>query len=112
MGLKDTSRLEILAHLAKTVEARKNADADTSYTASLLNKGVSTCAKKFGEEAFELALASVSNDRAHTACEAADVIYHLIVLVEAAGVSVDDVLEELEKRQGISGHDEKAARGQ
>ena len=110
MVLKDTSRLEVLAQLAATIGARKDENAETSYTASLLHKGVDACAKKFGEEAFELALASASGDKEHTTAEAADVIYHLAVLLEAAGVDWDDVCAELARRQGTSGLEEKAAR--
>ncbi len=110
MALHDTSRLEVLAQLAAVVSARKDESADTSYTASLLHKGVEACAKKFGEEAFELALASASGDKDHITAEAGDVVYHLMVLLEAAGVDWDDVCAELARRQGISGHEEKASR--
>ena len=73
-------------------------------------KGVSACAKKFGEEAVELALASVSGDKEHATAEAADVLYHLAVLLASLDVDWDDVLLELQRRQGTSGHAEKAAR--
>ena len=111
MGLSDASKLSVLAELARTVEARKSADGESSYTASLLNQGVESCAKKFGEEAVEMILAAASGNTAHTKAEAADVLYHFAVLLEVSGVSLDDVMTELERRQGTSGHAEKAARG-
>ena len=111
MGLKSSENIEFLVQLAQTIAARKTADAETSYTASLISKGVHRCAKKFGEEAIEVVLAAASGDRDHTAAEAADVLYHLLVLLEAADVSLDSVLSELAQRRGISGHTEKAARG-
>ena len=73
-------------------------------------KGVDKCAKKFGEEAVEIILAAASGDAEHTSEEAADVIYHLLVLLEAADVDLSDVLTVLKKRQGIGGHVEKASR--
>lgn len=110
MALANQDKLGVLAELAATVAARKSAGADTSYTASLLAGGTDKCAKKFGEEAVELLLAAVSGDKVHSAAEAADVLYHLIVLLEAADVSIDDVLDTLASRQGTSGHVEKASR--
>ncbi|MGI9481276.1 MAG: phosphoribosyl-ATP diphosphatase [Hyphomicrobiales bacterium] len=110
MDLKDKSNVEVLGELACTINARRTEDAASSYTASLLHKGVEACAKKFGEEAVELALASVSGDGKHVQAEAADVLYHLLVLLEASDVSLNDVLAELARRQGTSGHVEKAAR--
>jgi phosphoribosyl-ATP pyrophosphohydrolase len=104
-------KTEILAELAATIKARKGADPESSWTAKLLSQGVERCAKKFGEEAVEAALASVSGDKAHLKAEAADVIYHLLVLLEAAGVDLADVLEELAARQQRSGIAEKASRG-
>jgi phosphoribosyl-ATP pyrophosphohydrolase len=104
-------KTEILAELAATIKARKGADPESSWTAKLLSQGVERCAKKFGEEAVEAALASVSGDKAHLKAEAADVIYHLLVLLEAGGVDLADVLEELAARQQRSGIAEKASRG-
>lgn len=100
----------VLKRLEATVAARKGASADTSYTASLLAGGASKCAKKFGEEAVEAALAAVSGDREHLTAEAADVLYHLLVMLGQAGVSLCDVAAALAAREGTSGHDEKAAR--
>ena len=103
-------RIEILAALADEIAARKSASPDQSYTAKLLVQGVEKCAKKFGEEAVETALAAVLRDKAHVTSEAADLLYHLLVLLEAAGVRLADVMTELERRQGPSGIAEKAAR--
>ncbi len=97
--------------LAATIAARASAAPDSSYTAELLHDGIEKCAKKFGEEAFELALAAASRDKAHTAREAADVIYHLLVLLQASGVSLAEVETVLVNREAQSGLDEKAGRG-
>lgn len=99
-----------LDRLAADIAAKAKASPEQSYTAKLLSKGVSKCAKKFGEEAVELALAAVSGNAADTASEAADVLYHLLVLLQAAGVSPDAVMAELKRREGIGGLVEKAAR--
>jgi phosphoribosyl-ATP pyrophosphohydrolase len=100
-----------LDRLFATIAARKAAgDADTSYTAKLLKDGVAKCAKKFGEEAVETALAAVSGDKTELARESADALYHLGVLWAAAGISPDDVYAVLEQREGQSGLAEKAAR--
>ena len=103
-------RLEVLAALADEIAERRNASSDESYTAKLLKQGVERCAKKLGEEAVETALAAVSRDKAHVTSEAADLLYHLLVLLEASGVGLADVMGELERRQGVSGIAEKAAR--
>ena len=103
-------RLEVLAALADEIAARKQASPDTSYTAKLLSQGVEKCAKKFGEEAVELALAAVLRDKPHTTAEAADVLYHLLVLLAASGVELAEVMAELARRQGVSGIAEKASR--
>jgi phosphoribosyl-ATP pyrophosphohydrolase len=100
----------VLAQLAATIKARRTASADKSYTRQLLDAGVPRCAKKFGEEAVEVVIASLSEDDAALKGEAADVIYHLLVLLEARGLSIDDVLATLAGRMGISGIAEKASR--
>lgn len=100
-----------LEKLARDVAVKASASPETSYTAKLISKGVAKCAKKFGEEAVELALASVSNDKTEITAEAADVLYHFMVLLEAAGVSPDDVMTELKRREGTGGLVEKASRG-
>ena len=103
-------RVDVLAALAETVDSRRGASPDDSYTAKLLSQGVEKCAKKFGEEAVEIALAAMTGDKAHVTSEAADVLYHLLVLLTATGVPLDDVMAELESRFGIGGLAEKAAR--
>ena len=100
----------VLARLAATIAARKGADPDTSWTAKLLASGPDKCAEKFGEEAVEAIIEAVKGDRAKLTAEAADVIYHLLVMLAACNVSLDDVLAELERREGQSGIAEKAAR--
>jgi phosphoribosyl-ATP pyrophosphohydrolase len=104
------NRFEQLNALWADVVVKSTASPDESYTAKLISKGVSKCAKKFGEEAVELALASVSNDKIETTKEAADVLYHFLVLLQAAGVSPEDVMAELKRREGTGGLVEKAAR--
>ena len=103
-------RLDILAKLAVEIANRKSGSPDQSYTARLLSEGVAKCAKKLGEEAVETALAAMTGDRQHIASETADLLYHLLVLLEATGVGLSDVMAELERRKGVSGIAEKAAR--
>ena len=100
-----------LDRLAATIAARKGADPDTSWTAKLLAKGPEKCAEKFGEEAVEAIIEAVKGDRAKLTAEAADVVYHLLVMLAARDVTLADVLAELERREGQSGIAEKAARG-
>ncbi|HEY2837335.1 MAG TPA: phosphoribosyl-ATP diphosphatase [Rhizomicrobium sp.] len=100
-----------LDRLFATIVARKAAgDAEQSYTAKLLSQGVEKCAKKFGEEAIETALAAMTGDKAHLAAESADALYHLLVLWAAAGITPDDVYAALRAREGQSGIAEKASR--
>ncbi len=101
------SQLEILA---KEIEAKAFSSPDSSYTAKLLSRGVEKCAKKLGEEAVELVIAAVEKNKIETAREAADVFYHLLVLLQAAGVSPSAVMDELKRREGTSGLAEKASR--
>jgi phosphoribosyl-ATP pyrophosphohydrolase len=101
---------DILARLEAVVAARKGADPASSYTAQLLAGGPPRAAKKFGEEAVEAALAAVSGDPDALAAESADVIYHWLVMLAAAGVSLDQVAAKLEAREGRSGLEEKASR--
>lgn len=103
--------MSLLEDLAATIEARKTADPDSSWTATLLAKGPEKCAEKFGEEAIEAIIEATRGDRAALASEAADVLYHLLVMLAARDVSLHEVLAVLEARQGISGIAEKAARG-
>ena len=99
-----------LDRLAATIAARKAADPDSSWTAKLLAKGPEKCAEKFGEEAVEAIVAAVKNDRENLTAEAADVLYHLLVMLAARDVTLDAVLAELARREGTSGLAEKAAR--
>lgn len=99
-----------LDRLAATISTRKTADADTSWTAKLLARGPEKCAEKFGEEAIEAIIEAVKGDRARLTCEAADVLYHLLVMLTSRDVSLADVLAELERREGVSGIVEKATR--
>ncbi len=100
-----------IQRLAATITARKGADPAESWTAQLLAKGPEKCAEKFGEEAVEAIIEAVKGDRARLTAEAADVIYHLLVMLAARDVTLDDVLAELDRREGQSGLAEKAARG-
>ena len=100
-----------LDRLAATIQARKGADPDSSWTAKLLAKGPEKCAEKFGEEAVEAILEAVKGDRAMLTLEAADVVYHLLVMLDARDVSLAEVMAELDRREGLSGLAEKAARG-
>jgi phosphoribosyl-ATP pyrophosphohydrolase len=99
-----------LRDLEKRVQSRAQESADVSYTRKLLDRGVAQCAKKFGEEAVEAALAAVGEDKSRMTAEAADVLYHLLVLLHARGISLDEVEAELGARTRQSGLDEKAAR--
>lgn len=100
-----------LIRLAATIAARRGADPGTSWTAKLLAAGPETCARKFGEEAVEAVIEAVQGDRARLTAEAADVLYHLLVMLAARDIGLDAVLAELERREGTSGIAEKAARG-
>ena len=99
-----------LERLAATVEARKGADPESSWTAKLLSRGPEKCAEKFGEEAVEAIIEAVRGDRERLASEAADVLYHMLVMLAARDVPLSAVMAELERREGTSGIAEKAAR--
>lgn len=99
-----------LDDLAAVIAARAGAGVEKSYTKSLLEAGMDRVAKKFGEEAVEAVIAGVKGDRTELRNEAADVLYHLLVLLQAGGVPVQDVFDELERRTGQSGLAEKASR--
>lgn len=99
-----------LQQLAATIEVRKGADPDTSWTAKLLSKGPEKCAEKFGEEAVEAIIEAVKGDRKALTAEAADALYHLLVMCAARGVTLADIEAELDTRHGTSGLDEKASR--
>lgn len=99
-----------LHDLAATIDARKGADPDTSWTAKLLAKGPGKCAEKFGEEAVEAIIEAVRGDRDRLTSEAADVLYHLLVMCAARDITLADIEAELARREGTSGLTEKAAR--
>ena len=99
-----------LERLAATIAARQGADPDSSWTAKLLAKGPEKCAEKFGEEAVEAVIEAVRGDRARLTSEAADVMYHLLVMCAARGVTLAEIEAELTRREGVSGITEKAAR--
>jgi phosphoribosyl-ATP pyrophosphohydrolase len=99
-----------LKDLEKRVQERAKESAEVSYTRKLLDRGVAQCAKKLGEEAVEAAIAAISEDRARVIGEAADVLYHLLVVLHARGIALDEVEAELFARTRQSGLDEKAAR--
>jgi phosphoribosyl-ATP pyrophosphohydrolase len=99
-----------LTDLEKLVHARAKAGASESYTRTLLDKGVDHCAKKLGEEAIETVLAALQNDKSKLIGEAADLLYHLLVVLEVRGVTLAEVEAALEKRTAQSGHEEKASR--
>lgn len=99
-----------LRDLEKRIAARAKASAEVSYTRAMLDRGVAHCAKKLGEEAIEASLAAVRESRKRLTSEAADLIYHLLVVLKARGVKLKDVERTLQKRTAQSGHAEKASR--
>jgi phosphoribosyl-ATP pyrophosphohydrolase len=99
-----------LTELAVIVKERATASADASYTRKLLDRGVGHCAKKLGEEAVEMALAAVGEDRDRVIGEAADLLYHLLVVLQSRGIDLTEVEAVLAKRSGQSGLAEKASR--
>ena len=101
---------EALARLWATIEARRGASPDNSYTAKLLAAGPEGVARKLGEESLEAIIEAVKGDRAALTRESADVLYHLLVLWAAAGLSPGDVAAELTRREGVSGIEEKQSR--
>lgn len=102
--------MDTLARLEATIAARRGADAKASYVASLFARGRPVIARKLGEEAVEAVVAALVQDKAALTSEAADLIFHLMVLLADAGVPLADVLAELDRREGTSGIAEKAAR--
>jgi phosphoribosyl-ATP pyrophosphohydrolase len=101
---------DALDRLFATIAARKGADPASSYTATLLAEGVEKCAKKFGEEATETVIAAISRDKTELAKESADLLYHLLVLWAASGITPEEVYAVMRAREGRSGLEEKAAR--
>jgi len=104
--------MDTLSRLAATIAARRDADPATSWVAKLNARGVPVIARKLGEEAVETIVAALSGGREELVGEAADVLFHLLVLLDAKGVPLDDVLAELDRREGTSGIAEKASRSE
>ncbi|MCF6431741.1 phosphoribosyl-ATP diphosphatase [Leisingera sp. MMG026] len=102
--------MSLLHDLEATILSRKGSDPDSSWTARLLAKGPEKCAEKFGEEAIEAIIEAVKGDSGKLASEGADMLYHFLVMLAARDVALDDVLQVLAERQGLSGIAEKAAR--
>jgi len=101
---------EILSRLSKVIAARKGGDAGKSYVAKLFQKGRKKIAQKVGEEGVELSLAAVMDDREDVISESADLLFHMMILWADMDISPEDIFEELARREGISGIDEKNAR--
>ena len=101
---------DLLHRLSETLLERRNADPETSYTAQLLSKGPDAILKKIGEECAELIMAGKEGNRLHVVWESTDVLYHTMVLLAFYGLSIEDVLQEMRRREGISGIDEKKSR--
>lgn len=101
-----------LARLQAVIRDRKSSNAGTSYVASLFAKGREKIAQKVGEEATETVIAALTGSPQELTAEAADLLFHLMILLEEAGTDLDAVLTELERRNGVSGHVEKAARAE
>lgn len=104
--------MDTLARLEATIAARRAASPEESYVARLNAKGLPKIAQKLGEEATEAVIAAVSGSNAELVGESADLLFHLLVLLDARGVSLDHVLAELERREGLSGIEEKASRSE
>ena len=107
----DTNLDPRLARLQAVIRERKSGDTGSSYVASLFAKGRAKIAQKVGEEATETVIAALTGSAEELTSEAADLLFHLMILLEDAGSGLDAVLTELERRDGVSGHVEKASRG-
>jgi len=101
---------DTLSRLEQTIRSRRSADPETSYVAKLTAKGRAKIAQKLGEEAVETVIAAMADDKAEVVKEGADLLFHLTVLLADMGLSLDDVYAELDRREGLSGIAEKAAR--
>ncbi|MXP26669.1 phosphoribosyl-ATP diphosphatase [Altererythrobacter indicus] len=102
--------MDMLNRLEETIAERRKASPDASYVAKLHDRGLPVIARKFGEEAVEAVVAALSEDRQELVGEAADVLFHLLVMLGARDVTLSDVMAELERREGTSGIVEKASR--
>ncbi|TNE31588.1 MAG: phosphoribosyl-ATP diphosphatase [Alphaproteobacteria bacterium] len=103
--------MDTLSRLEKVIAERRNASPDASYVARLNSKGIEKIAQKLGEEATEAVIAALSGSREDLVGESADLLFHLLVLLGAKQIPLADVLAELDRREGVSGLDEKASRG-
>lgn len=102
--------MDTLFRLENTIADRRRADPDTSYVASLSARGLPVIARKFGEEAVEAVVAALAQDRGELIGEAADVLFHLLVMLAEKDVTLTEVMAELDRREGVSGLEEKASR--
>ena len=102
--------MDTLTRLENTIADRRRADPDTSYVASLSARGLPVIARKFGEEAVEAVVAALAQDRGELIGEAADVLFHLLVMLAEKDVTLTEVMAELDRREGVSGLEEKASR--
>ena len=111
MAITERPDEAVLARIAATIASRRGADPQTSYVASLFARGDNAILKKIGEEATETVMAAKDGDKIRLAAEVADLWFHCLVLLARHGLGPADVLSELTRREGTSGHTEKAARG-
>ena len=102
--------MDTLYRLENAIAARRRADPDTRYVASLSARGLPVIARKFGEEAVEAVVAALAQDRGELIGEAADVLFHLLVMLAEKDVTLTEVMAELDRREGVSGLEEKASR--
>ena len=102
--------MDMLHRISETLLERRKADPETSYTAQLMSKGPDAILKKIGEETAELIMAGKEGNRLHVVWESTDVLYHTMVLLAFYGLSIEDVLQEMRRREGVSGIDEKKSR--
>ena len=105
------NKAEILDRLEQVIQSRKGGDAEKSYVAKLFTIGRKKIAQKVGEEGVETALAAVMNDKGEVISESADLLFHMMILWTDMGITPDDIFEELARREGISGIDERNSRG-
>jgi phosphoribosyl-ATP pyrophosphohydrolase len=108
--VRHAAPMDTLTRLEQTIRDRRGASPNESYVAKLNSRGLPEVARKVGEEAIEAVIAAISYEKKELVGEAADLLFHLLILLDARGVKLADVLAELERREGVSGLDEKAAR--
>lgn len=106
-----TEKQDILEKIAAVIESRKGGAVDKSYVAGLFSKGRKKITQKVGEEAVELCIAATQDDRSEAISESADLLFHMMVLWSDMGISAEDIYDELIRREGVSGIDEKKSRG-